>query len=56
MEIPAELTVGERVARARITRGISQNALAGLIGRSPGWVSQVERGVLSLDRKSIVLQ
>ncbi|HEX7658629.1 MAG TPA: helix-turn-helix transcriptional regulator [Pseudonocardiaceae bacterium] len=56
MEIPAELTIGERVARARITRGISQNALAGLIGRSPGWVSQVERGVLSLDRKSIVLQ
>ncbi|APU15245.1 helix-turn-helix domain-containing protein [Actinoalloteichus fjordicus] len=56
MELPIELTVGERIARARIARGISQEALAGLVGRSAGWVSKVERGVLPLDRKSVLLK
>lgn len=56
MELPSELTVGERVARARIARGINQETLAGLMGRSTSWVSKVERGVLPLDRKSVVLK
>jgi transcriptional regulator with XRE-family HTH domain len=56
VDLPTELTIGERVARARIARGITQEALAGLVGRSPGWVSKVERGVLPLDRKSVVLK
>lgn len=56
MDLPTELTIGERVARARIARGITQETLAGLVGRSPGWVSKIERGVLPLDRKSVVLK
>lgn len=56
MELPTELTTGERVARARRARGISQEALAGLTGRSTSWVSKIERGVLPLDRKSVVLK
>lgn len=56
MELPTELTIGERVARARIARGINQETLAGLVGRSTSWVSKVERGVLPLDRKSVLLK
>ncbi|MGH3763119.1 helix-turn-helix domain-containing protein [Actinophytocola sp.] len=56
MDLPTEMTIGERVARARIARGITQETLAGLVGRSPGWVSKIERGVLPLDRKSVVLK
>ena len=34
---------------------MSQAALAGLVGRSESWLSQVERGVRSVDRLSILL-
>jgi transcriptional regulator with XRE-family HTH domain len=56
MDIPTELTIGERVARARIARGISQQAFAGLVGRSSSWVSKVERGAIPLDRNSVLLR
>jgi transcriptional regulator with XRE-family HTH domain len=56
VEQPHELTIGERVARAWIARGIDQETLAGLVGRSVSWVSKIERGVLPLDRKSVVLK
>ena len=36
---------GQRIARARRRRGLSQAALAGLVGRSESWLSQVERGI-----------
>ena len=36
---------GQRIARARQRRGLSQAVLAGLVGRSESWLSQVERGV-----------
>lgn len=48
-------TVGQRIAAYRRRRGISQAALAGLIGRSESWLSQVERGVRSVDRLSVLL-
>ena len=48
-------SIGERVAAYRRRRGLSQAALAGLIGRSESWLSQVERGVRSVDRLSILL-
>lgn len=47
-------SIGERVAVYRRRRGLSQAALAGLIGRSESWLSQVERGVRSVDRLSVV--
>lgn len=34
---------------------MSQAALAGLVGRSESWLSQVERGVRSVDRMSVLL-
>lgn len=39
----------------RRRRGLSQAALAGLIGRSESWLSQVERGIRSVDRLSVLL-
>src|SRR3954466_8661879 len=47
--------IGRRIATYRRRRGLSQAALAGLIGRSESWLSQVERGVRSIDRMSVLL-
>ncbi len=47
--------MGERIAAYRRRRGMSQAALAGLVGRSESWLSQVERGVRSVDRLSVLL-
>jgi ribosome-binding protein aMBF1 (putative translation factor) len=44
--------IGERIAIYRRRRGISQAVLAGLVGRSESWLSQVERGARSVDRLS----
>src|SRR3954462_2068685 len=51
---PAE-GIGRRIATYRRRRGLSQAALAGLIGRSESWLSQVERGVRSVDKMSVLL-
>ena len=48
-------SVGKRIAAYRRRRGLSQAALAGLLGRSESWLSQVERGVRSVDRMSVLL-
>ena len=48
-------SVGQRVSAYRRRRGLSQAALAGLVGRSESWLSQVERGIRSVDRLSVLL-
>jgi len=48
-------TAGQQIARARRRRGISQAVLAGLVGRSESWLSQVERGKRSIDSHSVLL-
>ncbi len=48
-------SIGERVAAYRRRRGMSQAALAQLVGRSESWLSQVERGLRSVDRLSVLL-
>ena len=47
--------IGERVAAYRRRRGLSQAAVAGLVGRSESWLSQVERGVRSVDSLPVIL-
>ena len=47
--------IGRRIATYRRRRGLSQAALAGLVGRSESWLSQVERGVRSVDSMSVLL-
>jgi transcriptional regulator with XRE-family HTH domain len=46
---------GQRIAAYRRRRGLSQAALAQLVGRSESWLSQVERGIRSVDRLSVLL-
>ena len=45
---------GQRIARARRRRGLSQATLAGLVGRSESWLSQVERGLREVDSHSVL--
>jgi transcriptional regulator with XRE-family HTH domain len=44
--------IGDNVRSARLFRGLSLEALAGLVGRSKGWLSQVETGKTRLDKRS----
>jgi len=44
--------VGDRIATYRKRRGMSQEALAGLVGKSRSWLGQVERGLRGVDRLS----
>ncbi len=50
-----EASVGERVAFFRRRRGITQEVLAGLLGRSAEWLAQFERGARELDRLSTIV-
>ena len=45
---------GQRIARARRRRGLSQAVLAGLARRSESWLSQVERGKRGVDSHSVL--
>ena len=48
-------SIGQRIAIARRRRGLSQAVLANLIGRSESWLSQVERGIRSVDRLPVLM-
>ena len=47
--------IGERIRIYRLRRGLSQRELAGLVRRSESWLSQVERGVRSVDKLSVLV-
>jgi transcriptional regulator with XRE-family HTH domain len=46
--------IGRRIALHRRRRGLSQAAVAGLVGRSESWLSQVERGLRTVDSYSVL--
>jgi transcriptional regulator with XRE-family HTH domain len=48
------LTVGERVAWYRRRRGMSQEVLAGLVGRTADWLQRAENNRIQLDRLSVI--
>jgi transcriptional regulator with XRE-family HTH domain len=48
------LTIGERVAWYRRRRGLSQEVLAGLVGRTADWLGKVENNRIELDRLSVI--
>lgn len=48
------LTIGERVAWYRRRRGMSQEALAGLVGRTDEWLRKAENNRMELDRLSVI--
>jgi transcriptional regulator with XRE-family HTH domain len=53
-EIGRDLTIGERVAWYRNRRGLTQEVLAGLVGRTADWLGKVENGRHQLDRLSVI--
>ncbi|MFO7251518.1 MAG: helix-turn-helix transcriptional regulator, partial [Actinomycetes bacterium] len=48
------LSIGERIAWYRRRRGMSQEVLAGLVNRTPDWLSKVENDRIELDRLSVI--
>jgi transcriptional regulator with XRE-family HTH domain len=48
------LSVGERIAWYRRRRGMSQEVLAGLVGRTVDWLSKIENNRIELDRLSVL--
>lgn len=48
------LSVGERIAWYRQRRGMSQQVLAGLVGRTADWLSKIENNRIDLDRLSVL--
>ncbi|MFD7917736.1 helix-turn-helix domain-containing protein [Streptomyces sp. NPDC059740] len=48
------LSIGERVAWYRRRRGLSQEVLAGLVGRTTDWLSKAENNRIELDRLSVI--
>lgn len=50
----AKLTIGERVAWYRRRRGMSQEVLAGLVGRTADWLGKIENNRIELDRLSVI--
>jgi len=46
--------VGQRIAWYRRRRGMSQEVLAGLVGRTVDWLSKVENNRIDLDRLSVI--
>jgi transcriptional regulator with XRE-family HTH domain len=53
-EQSGNLTPGQRVAWHRVRHGISQEVLAGLVGRTEDWLSKVENDRAPLDRLSVI--
>lgn len=46
--------IGERIGAYRKRKGIPQETLAGLVGKSRSWLSQVERGIRGVDKLSTI--
>jgi transcriptional regulator with XRE-family HTH domain len=54
--LDAQAEIGRRIARQRRRRGLSQTVLAQLVDRSESWLSQVERGLRSVDKHSVLVR
>ncbi|MBV2362952.1 helix-turn-helix domain-containing protein [Streptomonospora nanhaiensis] len=49
---PRTPSIGERVRAARRAKGMNLDVLAGLVGKSKGWMSMVENGRIPLDKRA----
>ena len=50
-----EMPVGKRIQQYRIRRGLTQEVLAGRVGLSTSWLSQVERGIRGVDKWQTII-
>src|SRR5437773_11698657 len=49
-----DMTIGQRVAFYRRRRGLSQEVLAGLVGKTAEWLRKIETNRAELDRLSVI--
>ncbi|MGE7388910.1 helix-turn-helix domain-containing protein [Streptomyces sp. NPDC004126] len=56
MDIPSNLTTGERIRLLREARGMSRPVLAGLCGRGPDWLKKIESGERPIRSHSLLLR
>lgn len=49
-----DMTIGQRVAFYRTRRGMSQEVLAGLVGKTEEWLRKIENDRAPLDRLSVI--
>lgn len=56
MDIPDDLTTGERIRLLRESRGMSREVLAGMCGRGPDWLKKIESGERELDSNALILR
>lgn len=56
MDIPEDLSLGERIRLLRESRGMSRPTLAGLCGRSPDWLKKIESGDRELRSHTLLLR
>jgi transcriptional regulator with XRE-family HTH domain len=52
----AELRIGDRIRYHRERAGLTQLAVAAQVGRSEDWLSKIERGIVPVDKFSMILQ
>src|ERR671932_2923214 len=48
------MTIGQRVAWYRARRGVTQEVLAGMVGRTTDWLGKIENGRANLERLSVI--
>ncbi|MFF5655182.1 helix-turn-helix domain-containing protein [[Kitasatospora] papulosa] len=56
MDIPAELSTGERIRALRESRGMSRAVLAGMCTRGPDWLKKIESGERELRSHGLLLK
>lgn len=56
MDIPDELSTGERIRLLRESRGMSRPVLAQLCGRGPDWLKKIESGERDLHSHTLLLR
>ncbi|KIF69794.1 hypothetical protein HY68_16335 [Streptomyces sp. AcH 505] len=55
MDLPDDLSTGERIRRLRESRGMSRPVLAGMCGRGPDWLKKIESGERELRSHSLLM-
>ncbi|MFJ5608213.1 helix-turn-helix domain-containing protein [Streptomyces sp. NPDC093221] len=55
MTVEQDFGIGARIRYYRERRGLSQKAMAELVGKTENWAYKVEKGVLPIDRLSVLI-
>lgn len=56
MNVPDDLSIGERIRVLRESRGMSREVLAGMCGRSTDWLKKIETGDRDLRQHALIMK